>query len=148
MRSLGTTRLPAVFAIIALLASSVGCTGRPVQFVDAGRSYTASTVDDLIANTSSGGLAAQKTEDAPALRQRALVSLRRASGRAPQAAELLTAIFPASTTAVPYYVERATYEGTDAWIVLEARGRPGGTLADRRLWVIDTTGNVMVSKLR
>ncbi len=131
-----------------LLVPSVGCTSRPVQFVDAGRSYNASTVDSLVTNTSSGDLAAQKTEDAPALRQQALISLRRSSGRAPQAAELLTAIFPASTTAVPYYVERASYEGTDAWIVLEARGRPGGTLADRRLWVIDTAGNVLVSKLR
>ncbi len=135
-----------ITATLALFSS--GCRSEPVEFIDAGHAYRESDLDALLTATSPGDLAGKNAEDAPRLRQQALTSLRRKGGRAADAAQLLTATFPASTLAVPFHVERATYEGDDAWIVIEARGRTGTTLDTIRLWVLDADGGVLVSRLR
>lgn len=131
-----------------ILLFSVGCTPSGPDFVDAGVNYTAETAVQLLESSDAGDLADEPAADAEALRQQALTHLRRRGGRARDAARFITRTFPKARRGVPYYVERAMYEGTECWVIVEASGRTDGPLSERRLWVMDTEGGVRLFSSR
>lgn len=144
-------RIPAniIAAILsATLLFGTGCTAAGPRFVDDGTSYDARSAISLLESSDAGRLAVAPVEDSEDLRQDALAALRRRGGVARDAAQLLTETFAAAARGVPYYVERARYDGEDGWIVLEASGRGAGTLSDRRLWVLDAQGRVLLFSSR
>lgn len=121
---------------LALVATLVSC-GPAVRttFIPDGGTYGA---DDLAGRLSQADLSAFAdiaTEDAAAVRQDVLASLRQEGSDAAALADTLTADFPPDANSVPAIVEHATYEGAPAWIVIESWGDDGGTLTHRRIWV-------------
>lgn len=148
-RHFGTfLRIIVVAFVILAWAQLQGCGGQGPEFVDAGHTYTSETVTLLLERSDAGDLARLPSADAMPLRQEALTDLRGAGGGAAEAASTITKAFPADATGVPYYVERATYDGTAGWVILEARGPAGGTMRNRLLWVIDSKGEVLYSVMR
>lgn len=80
-----------------------------------GKKVTAPLVDYLI------GLAQSKKSDFKELRQ------------------CLKVVMPEKTrsVAIPCYVEKAKFDGTDAWIIVQNWGMPGEKMSHIRVWVID-----------
>lgn len=140
------TLLPIAAGILLLFVA--GCRPTLPTYVSEGRSYDSESVLELAGTVADPGLSNVPVLDAEARRHDALVSLRTQGGSAAEAAELITKTFPTDTAAVPYYVEQATYEGTDALVLIEAMGPPGGTLSDRRTWVLSNDGDVLISGTR
>lgn len=140
-------RAPALIIIASLCAvllTGTGCTSDDIVFVDEGTSYTADSAIELLEASDSGRLARASASDADHLRQEALSALRQRAGAGAVAARTITRTFPGASGSVPYRVERASFDGTECWMILEASGRAGGRLEDRRLWVIDTDGGVLL----
>jgi glutathione S-transferase len=138
-------------AAVSLLAASMalaGCSGPEPTFVDDDGVYDSDSAVELLEQADSGTLAEEPAEKASELRHRYLTALRRQGGGAATAAELITRTFPAETDAVPFYVEWAQFGEQPAYIIVEALGRPGGALLDKRLWVIDEQGTVLLSGTR
>ena len=81
-------------------------------------------------------LPTEPTADGVKLRHDALAALRRQGATASGVADLLTRTFPSDTSGVPVYVEKATYEGKPAVLVVEAAGPKAGSLNAKRLWVV------------
>lgn len=146
MRGPVKATLLAVLLVVALLSSA--CGGERIQYVANSASYDAQELQSLLERVSPGGLADLRSEDADPLRSKALAELRRKGEGGNEVADLITATFPGVARAVPYYVESARFDGLDATIVIEATGREGGVLAERRLWAIDATGRVLISLMR
>jgi hypothetical protein len=122
----------------ALALASAGCAAQPdlKTVVDSKATYTAAQVEQTARAAVLGAVSALKTEQGPAERQKALAQLRRSGTEGQRTADLLTKLFPASTTAVPVRIERATVDGVDALVVLEAAPGKAGTLTTRRIWVL------------
>ena len=146
------TRTKYAFTMLAVLAALTlllaGCEPTGPEFVAEGRSYTLNTALELSDTIDAGGLAEQPTSKANELRHEALVALRKQGDMAENAAKVITATFPAETSGVPYYVERALYHSEPALIIVEAIGPQGGTLSDRRVWVLSLDGEVLLSGTR
>lgn len=138
----------AVCMILTASALLAGCTTSRIELVESGRAFEIETVAQVIDETDPGTLSRRSTDDAASLRSEALSHLRRQGDNGSQAADLLTRIFPTATRGVPYYIERATVSGQDAWIVVEATGKAGGPLEDRRLWALSDSGEVLFSATR
>ena len=88
-------------------------------------------------------LANTPSEDAVALRHKALTKLRSKGGNAVLVADMLTKTFSAETRSVPVYFERATYKDKPAVVVIEAAGPAEGKLSTKRVWVLDEQGGVL-----
>jgi len=142
------TRLSFLLVAIAVLLTLSGCSHADIRFVDDGGSYTQASATDLLESADPGELVNERADAAPRLRQEALSRLRDLGGTAETAASVITRSFPSDSTGVPYRVERATFDGDAAWIILEARGRANGPLSGRLLWVIDRNGTVLYSGMR
>lgn len=143
-------------ALLRLVAASVlvtafalaGCSGPDPTFVEDGALYDSASAGELVEQADPGSLAEKPAAQASELRHDYLVALRGLGGGAATAAEVITRTFPTETEAVPFYVELAMFDDEPAYIIVEALGRPGGTLSDKRLWVIDEDGNVLLSGVR
>jgi hypothetical protein len=140
-------RYSAVCGLTSVLLLA-GCAGQPTTFVSEGGSYDASSAVDRAEDADLGSLAKEPSDRASDLRRRALVSLRKQGDEQQRAAELITRTFPAETRAVPFYIERASYENTPGYLIVEALGRPDETLSRKRLWIIDEKGEVLLSVSR
>lgn len=132
---------------VALVLVS-GCSSSPVVYLESNTSYTSSNASDLLEEVSTAAIADSSAADSAVLRQKALVALRGEGDGGAQAADLITETFPADTRGVPVYVERASYEGKAALLMVEATGPPSGQLMDARLWVFDESGSILFSDLR
>lgn len=134
-------------AIILVLSALLltGCSPKAPEFVDKGTTYTQDTLRSRLASASAQSLAARTVAEAPELRSRTLAALRGKGDAASAAATLITKSFPAETASVPVYVERATFEGKQALVIVEAYGASGGKLDRKRLWVIDDKGTILFS---
>lgn len=123
----------------ALLACTAlaGCDRSTIEFIPSGGPYTMTQVEDLAAQVSLADVEDEKTANGPALREEALLELRKAGADASLLADALTRDFPSGATSVPLLVEGATVDGVEAWIVVEAWGDGDGTLSRRRVWVLD-----------
>lgn len=140
--------LAVCFTLVVL--ATAGCSPSPrTEFIPDGDAYTQESLDDLLTGYDLSEVQAITTLDAPDVRQEMLADLRREGDEASSVADLLTSGFPARTAAVPVFVEGAGYDGMEAWIIIEAWGDEGKTLAHRRIWVFDrSTGNVLWSMSR
>jgi hypothetical protein len=125
-----------------------GCSPSPVIYLESNTSYTAANSSDLLEEVDTAAIAKRSAADSGELRQRALVALRGEGDGGAQAADLITETFPADTRGVPVYVERASYDGQAALLMVEATGPPSGQLMDARLWVFDESGSILFSDLR
>jgi hypothetical protein len=135
-------RLAAALAVAACLVAA-GCAPKGPTFVDAGASYTESTLGQVYAKADTSKLANESAGDTTKLRHDALTSLRGHGTAASSAADLITKTFPPTMRGVPVYVERATYNGEPALVVVEAIGPTAGKLSLKRLWVLSETGTVL-----
>lgn len=120
--------------LVAVLSTTACTSPARVTFIPEGDSYTADSLKTALEDSDPGRVAKVATSDAPETRQDALANLRRNGEDAGALADMLTTEFPIDVAAVPYRVEKATYDGADAWIVFEAWGEPGGDLTYRRVW--------------
>jgi hypothetical protein len=125
-----------------------GCAGPQLTYVDESQEYDSASAADLVEQADAGKLAEKPSSAASELRHEYLVALRSRGEGAAEAAALITRTFPAEVEAVPFYVERAVFGSETAFVVVEAMGRPGGKLSDKRFWVIDEQGNVLLSGTR
>lgn len=133
-----------ISVLCALVLISTGCTSDKFAFIDEGAAYDADSAIALLESSDSGRLARESTSSADRLRQKALTALRNQSDTAADAARTITRSFPRTAASVPFRVERATFDNTDCWVILEASGRSGGRLSDRRLWVLSAEGDVLL----
>lgn len=138
----------AALAAILVVAALAACAPQGPRFVDEGNTYTAENVTKLLDTADAGSAAGQPTGDAAKLRQAALVSLRKQGGEAAAAADVLTKVFASSTPGVPYYVEKATFDDSEVWVIAEVIGPKGDVLKDKRIWVISDAGEILYSGTR
>jgi hypothetical protein len=131
-------RLAVAVLVLAGLLAIAGCARAPqARFVADDRIYTLAEVEKNVAVMSPGPAASIDVAKATEVRQQVLAELRRHGALAGKAADVMTREFPASTQAVPFYVEAATVDGKPCWIFLETWGGHSGRLTSRRLWVFD-----------
>lgn len=122
--------------VLAAVLTTAACTSPArVTFIPEGDVYTANDLQSALEDSDPGRVASVQTADAPGVRQEALANLRRNGEGAGELADTLTTEFPVDVAAVPYRVEKGAYGDTEAWIVFEAWGEPGGDLVYRRAWV-------------
>ena len=135
----------AFFLILAVasLAFVIGCAPKGPVYVDQGSTYTFASVNGILRRSDASSMTNRPTSEAAGLRHEALVALRRRGGTAASAAELITRTFPSDTRSVPVYVEWALVGGTRSVVVVEATGPRNGMLNAKRLWVLDSHGNIV-----
>lgn len=127
-------RAPALALALAALLTS--CAPRlTLTYLPEGGSYATADLGQVLQRAELERAERVAVDEAPALRQRALASLRRHGAEAAALADTLTRDFPTDVASVPMIVERATFEGQPAWVVAEAWGEAAGTLTHRRVWV-------------
>lgn len=127
-----------VLGLAALLATTAlaacGSASR-VTYIPAGSSYTAASLAEALEESNPGAAARVTIDEAPDVRQSALADLRTNGDQAARLADMLTSEFPTDVLAVPYAIERGTYDGEAAWIVFEAWTTDSTELSGRRVWV-------------
>jgi uncharacterized protein YbjT (DUF2867 family) len=134
--------------LIAAAVVLAACGTSPIEYVSESASYDSPGLERLLDESDSGHVAERPSADAEELRSEALASLRRQGAGGKTAADIITATFPGVARAVPFYVESATYENLNVTIIIEATGREQGSLNERRLWVLDGDGEVLISLMR
>jgi hypothetical protein len=132
--------------LIALLVA--GCARNDVTYVDGGASYSTASLTSVFDQADASRLRSTPVSQASALRHKALTRLRAKGNGAAQAADLITGVFPVDTAGVPIYVERASVDGTQAVVLVEAIGPKGGTLSTKRVWALGADGSVIFSGTR
>ena len=133
---------------VVIAIALIGCAPRGPMWLDNGAVYSSGSVGALIDAADTTRLVDRPTTDAPQLRHKALTELRKAGADAALVADLLTDTFEPSTRGVPVYVERASFDGTAAVIVVEATGPKSGKLSAKRLWVLSEDGDVILARSR
>ncbi len=137
-------------SLIATVAVALmtGCADKGPVYIDSGATHTNETALAVLARADASTLASKPTAEGEELRHAALAALRREGETASTVADLLTRTFPSSTSGVPVYVERASYEGTPAVLVVEATGPASGSLSSKRLWVVSESGDILFAGSR
>ncbi len=130
-----------LYGTILLLAA--GCASQTPEFVEKGTAHTSESAVRALDSNGPGKLADASIDDAEDLRRDALAALRRRGEAGREAADLITRTFAAAPRGVPYRVERADFDGAEAWLVLEAVPAADGRLGERRLWVLDDGGRIL-----
>lgn len=127
---------PVLLIIIAL--ALVGC-GRntTMEYIPEGGSYALVEIEAVARSVNVTPLENVLPSDIPDTRQKYLTDLRGHGGEASRVADALTRDFPLDTAAVPLLVEAAEVDGRPVWLIVEAWAEEGGTLAHRRLWLLD-----------
>ena len=138
----------ALFIVVLMAFALSACSPVSAQLVDEDAAYTSENVDAILESIDTGDVEGRPVTEAEELRTAALVSLRNQGDDGTGIADLITATFPPDTRGVPVYAERATFNGQDAWVVIEVIGREGGTLEDMRLWVLSDDGEILYSANR
>lgn len=134
--------------ILMLAMGLAGCGPSGPLWVNEQNEYTTRTVGAVLDSADTARFEDRKTTDAPELRHAALTSLRKNGEDASEVADMLTRTFEPSTRGVPVYVELASIDGTKAVIVVEVTGPRSGRLDSKRLWALDTDGNVLLARSR
>lgn len=123
-------------AIMLALLTVAGCASAShVDFIPEGPAYTHDGLSTALAEVDAGAAADVKSEDAPQVRQEALANLRQHGNEAASLADAITESFPTDSQAVPFRVEKGSYDAEPAWVVYEAWGEPGEKLTHKRVWV-------------
>lgn len=137
----------ASFILIGLILSVAGCKDDRIVLVDEGRTYTLRSVEQLL-GVIEPSPSVTDAADAAQNRTDALTALRGDGQVGGAAADFITSTFPSGTRGVPFYVERATVDGTPVWLMAEAIGPQGEPLEDERIWVMTDDGSVLFSATR
>lgn len=137
-------------ACAAAIATVVlgGCAKKGPVYVESTTDFTKATALAALARADTSGVSSQPTADGPKLRHDALAALRHESASASGVADMLTRAFPSDTSGVPAYIEKATYAGEPAILVVEATGPAAGSLSAKRLWVLGKDGSVLFAGSR
>jgi len=135
-----------LMVVLALAVMLSGCSKKGPVFVDDSAKYDAASVEKLLGVADISALSELPTTDATALRHSALSGLRKQGDSAAGVADLLTSTFEPDTRGVPVYVEKASFEGTSAVVVVEATGPKTGTFTMKRLWVLGSDGSVLLAR--
>jgi len=147
-----TRRARAALAVCLLAAVAVGlltgCANKGPVYVESGATHTNETALAVLAKADASAVASKPTADGPKLRHAALAALRREGTTASSVADLLTRTFPSTTSGVPVYVERGSYDGKAAVLVVEATGPESGSLSTKRLWVVAENGDILFAGSR
>lgn len=122
---------------LALALALTGCATTRVAFEQSTRKLDSDSAKAILAATDTSALSRKPVADSPKLRHDALASLRADGDAQARVADLITRVFPVDTRAVPARVLTATWDGTPVVVVVEAWGRPSGSLEQKRLWVLD-----------
>lgn len=146
-KAAGSTLTAVLIAALALVLMA-GCTKTGPIFVDGGQDYTSQTVLGALDKADTSSISSRPTSEGAKLRHDALAALRREGSVASSVADLLTRTFPSTTSGVPVYVERATYAGKTAIVVVEATGPASGSLDSKRLWVVGEDGDILFAGSR
>lgn len=132
--------------LFAVLATAACASPSRITYIPDGASYTA---DGLAAALRSAAapraISRLPYEEGRSARQEALANLRKNGEAASALANTLTNDFPVDNAAVPYRVERGTFDGDAAWIVFESWGPEGGSLSYRRVWVFSADGGNLLA---
>lgn len=147
MRPNPTSRLAWVVVMLCGVLLLSACTAAGIEFVETSKDYDAAGLETLLEATSSPELAQHSVDEISALRREALIDLRSQSAEGARAADLITRTFP-DVAAVPFHVQTAKVEGTDAVLLIEAVGGEDGSLTARRLWAMNGQGDVLLSLMR
>ena len=141
-RNTNALRLMLAFALsgVVLLA---GCSSTGPTWVDSGAGYTTQNVSDVYTKADISRYAEVSAANTTQQRHDALTALRARGGNASDAATLLTNTLPSDARGVPVYVERATFNGQPALILVEAIGPSKARLTTKRLWVLSAEGTVL-----
>lgn len=148
MTRVARAALVAALAATVAVASLMGCARKGPVFVDNDAAHTKTTVLSILAQADASAVESRPTVDGTKLRHDALAALRSQGPAASSAADLLTRTFPSDTSGVPVHVERGTYEGKPALIVVEATGPASGSLNSKRLWVVADNGDILFAGSR
>lgn len=141
----------ALIVVLVGMVSAVllcGCAEKGPTYVDNGTAHTQDSALTLLADADAAAVASRATSEGTKLRHDALAALRRQGPEASSVSDLLTRTFPTDTSGVPIYVERGTYGGRPAVLVVEATGPSEGTLNSKRLWVVSTEGDILFAGSR
>jgi hypothetical protein len=129
--------------LLVAVVLGTGCSPKGPAWVDAGNDYSSSNVSSVYSRADISSLSAQSAADTAQARHDALTELRKRGGAASSAADLITKTLPSNERGIPVYVERATFGGKPAILLVEAIGPAGGKLNTKRLWVFSDTGAVL-----
>ena len=132
-----------VVSFFALATVLCGCASSGPVWVDAGGQYTLASVSAVYGKGDITRLAQQPSSAATSLRHEALTALRRRGATASTAADVITRSLPPTTRGVPVYVEKASVNGTPAYVIIDATGPSNGNLSTKRLWVLSDKGSIM-----
>ncbi len=144
MRS-STRRFALSLVTVVALALAACSPSARVTYIPEGGSYTEDDLVTVLESADPDEAARIAPEDIAAKRQEALADLRRHGDDAAAIADILTAEFPLDVTAVPFLVERGTYENESAWIVLEAWAEDDDSPVYRRVWVFATDDGALLA---
>jgi len=136
---LNRSRLYAMSVLIVIIALAIGgCSGGgTIEFIPDGVTYSLEDVEATARSIDISSVADVAADEIESTRQDYLTDLRGYGEQAGDVADTLTSDFPLDTLAVPVRVEAAVVDGQDVWLVFEAWAEDGGTLAHRRLWILD-----------
>ena len=135
-------------AAVMIAALCAGCSPKGPTYVEKGKDYDRAASLALLASVDPGELAKRPTSDGVGLRHTALAELRLRGKNASGVADLLTKTFPSDTTGVPVYIERGSFDGKPAVIVIEAIGPEVGHLNSKRIWFVGEQGEVLFAGSR
>lgn len=144
LMALGLAAVLITFAVTSCESAS------RVIYIPEGSAYTPESLVTALDESDAGATASVTAEEASDVRQSALADLRTNGDEAARLADMLTAEFPTDVRAVPYAVERGSYDGTEAWVVFEAWTDDDTDLSGRRVWVFaaDDLGMLAAHSLR
>jgi predicted small lipoprotein YifL len=140
-----TVRAALIVTLALAMAAALltGCAKKGPSYLDGSTAYTKATALVVLEKADTKALSGRPTADGVKLRHEALAALRREGQSASAVADLLTRTFPSDTTGVPVYIERATFDGKPAVLVVEATGPESGSLSTKSLWVVADDGNIL-----
>lgn len=124
-----------VLALLAALAIPACAARARATYIPEGGDYVAEDLPVALEEPAPDRISRITVDDAPAVRQEVLADLRTHGDEAARLADVLTSEFPTDVAAVPYVVERGTFDSEPAWIVFEAWGDAGESMTLRRVWV-------------
>lgn len=113
-----------------------------ITWVDAGIDYTEESITELLDAEIPATLSSVNGSEADAVRHDVLVDLRAQGADKAAAADLLTSVFTQRSAAVPFRIERATYEKEQVLVVTEAVGSDSSPLRSVRIWVLAKDGAI------
>lgn len=122
---------------VVLLALVVGCSGARLTVEPDIGAFDASNANDVATDVKEPSWFGSPTEDAADLRHDALVQLRKSGSEGAELADLLTEEFPGEIRSAPYYAASGTFDGAEAWFIIEAWGSMEGLIDQTRLWVFN-----------